>query len=69
MMSPSMVHINDFHTFILTPSAHPTQPFGFDLATSEELAEAIGRLLGEEHLYRIDHYLGKELVQVWIVVE
>ena len=37
------------------------QPFGFDLSTSEELAETIGRLLSEEHIYRIDHYLGGEV--------
>ncbi|KAJ9530406.1 hypothetical protein QJQ45_000783 [Haematococcus lacustris] len=39
------------------------KPFGRDLESSEELAEGIGRLWPEDNLYRIDHYLGKELVQ------
>lgn len=40
------------------------KPFGMDLASSEELANQIGAMFPEEQLYRIDHYLGKELVQV-----
>ncbi|KAG2501354.1 hypothetical protein HYH03_001144 [Edaphochlamys debaryana] len=39
------------------------KPFGHDLATSETLATQIGAHWPEEQLYRIDHYLGKELVQ------
>lgn len=39
------------------------KPFGTDLESSNELAEKIGGLWPEEQLYRIDHYLGKELVQ------
>ena len=35
------------------------KPFGNDLDSSEQLAETIGALLPEIHLYRIDHYLGK----------
>ncbi|PNH05188.1 Glucose-6-phosphate 1-dehydrogenase [Tetrabaena socialis] len=34
-----------------------------DLASSEVLAQQIGAHWPEEQLYRIDHYLGKELVQ------
>ncbi len=37
---------------------------GSDLQSSEALAEQIGSWWPEEQLYRIDHYLGKELVQV-----
>ena len=44
------------------------QPFGFDLDSSEALADTIGRLMTEEHVYRIDHYLGKELVQNMLVL-
>ncbi len=40
------------------------KPFGKDLGSSEELAVALGHLWPEEQLYRIDHYLGKELSQV-----
>ena len=47
------------------------KPFGRDLDSSEALADALGALFPEEQLYRIDHYLGKELCQVtvgcWLV--
>uniref|UniRef100_A0A061S3M8 Glucose-6-phosphate 1-dehydrogenase n=1 Tax=Tetraselmis sp. GSL018 TaxID=582737 RepID=A0A061S3M8_9CHLO len=39
------------------------KPFGTDLASSNKLAETLGALWPEDQLYRIDHYLGKELVQ------
>lgn len=39
------------------------KPFGRDLASSEELAEMLGQLYPESQLYRIDHYLGKEMAQ------
>jgi glucose-6-phosphate 1-dehydrogenase len=39
------------------------KPFGRDLASSEELAAKLGALFSEREVYRIDHYLGKELVQ------
>lgn len=40
------------------------KPFGSDLASSEELCETLGEMWPEGQLYRIDHYLGKELSQV-----
>ena len=39
-----------------------------DLKTSEELADKLGELFPEEQLYRIDHYLGKELMQNMLVL-
>jgi len=39
------------------------KPFGTDLASAVELNRVIGRVFEEEAVYRIDHYLGKELVQ------
>eukprot|EP00299_Pterocystis_sp_00344_P008135 c2963_g1_i2.p1 GENE.c2963_g1_i2~~c2963_g1_i2.p1 ORF type:complete len:490 (+),score=107.86 c2963_g1_i2:30-1499(+) len=39
------------------------KPFGHDLDSSEELASKLGALFEEKEIYRIDHYLGKELVQ------
>lgn len=39
------------------------KPFGKDVESSEELAEQLGELYPEEQLYRIDHYLGKEMLQ------
>ena len=39
------------------------KPFGRDLESSEKLADTLGKLYPESQLYRIDHYLGKEIVQ------
>lgn len=39
------------------------KPFGHDLASSEELSTKISSLFTEDEIYRIDHYLGKEMVQ------
>lgn len=39
------------------------KPFGTDLASAQELSTQLSRLLAEEQIYRIDHYLGKETVQ------
>lgn len=39
------------------------KPFGYDLASARELNKCIYSLFKEEDIYRIDHYLGKELVQ------
>jgi glucose-6-phosphate 1-dehydrogenase len=39
------------------------KPFGRDLATARELNAVVHRSFGEEHVFRIDHYLGKNTVQ------
>ncbi|HZG56538.1 glucose-6-phosphate dehydrogenase, partial [Paenibacillus sp.] len=39
------------------------KPFGYDLPSAEKLNEEIRRVFPEEDIYRIDHYLGKEMVQ------
>jgi glucose-6-phosphate 1-dehydrogenase len=39
------------------------KPFGRDLTSAQELSGNLRRLLREEQIYRIDHYLGKETVQ------
>lgn len=39
------------------------KPFGVDLSSAEEAVERIGRYFHEDQLYRIDHYLAKEMVQ------
>lgn len=44
------------------------KPFGKDLASAEELSSQIGELFEEPQIYRIDHYLGKELVQNLLVL-
>ncbi len=39
------------------------KPFGHDLESARALNDEISRVLGENQIYRIDHYLGKETVQ------
>ena len=39
------------------------KPFGHDVASSKQLDELLATLLREEQIYRIDHYLAKELLQ------
>ncbi|GMI06481.1 hypothetical protein TrRE_jg2181 [Triparma retinervis] len=39
------------------------KPFGHDLDSCNELTQALAKNFDESHLYRIDHYLGKEMVQ------
>lgn len=44
------------------------KPFGRDLQSAEQLSSQIGELFNESQIYRIDHYLGKELVQNLLVM-
>lgn len=39
------------------------KPFGKDSDSSAELSRHLSGLFNEEEIYRIDHYLGKEMVQ------
>ncbi|MGQ0675773.1 MAG: glucose-6-phosphate dehydrogenase [Rhodospirillales bacterium] len=39
------------------------KPLGRDLASSRAVNDAVGAVFGEERVFRIDHYLGKETVQ------
>lgn len=44
------------------------KPFGKDLKSSNELSEHLSKFFTEDEIYRIDHYLGKEMVQNIIVL-
>ncbi|NWV78000.1 G6PD dehydrogenase, partial [Dasyornis broadbenti] len=44
------------------------KPFGRDLGSSEELSAHLSSLFREEQIYRMDHYLGKEMVQSLMVL-
>ena len=44
------------------------KPFGRDLQSSQELSVHLASLFKEEQIYRIDHYLGKEMVQNLMVL-
>ncbi|MBD2861693.1 glucose-6-phosphate dehydrogenase [Paenibacillus oceani] len=39
------------------------KPFGYDLPSAQKLNEQIRQVFEEDEIYRIDHYLGKEMVQ------
>lgn len=44
------------------------KPFGHDLDSFNELSRDISALYSEDELYRIDHYLGKEMVQNLLIL-
>ena len=44
------------------------KPFGKDSGSSAELSQHLSGLFQEEEIYRIDHYLGKEMVQNLMVM-
>ncbi|XP_006625332.2 glucose-6-phosphate 1-dehydrogenase isoform X1 [Lepisosteus oculatus] len=44
------------------------KPFGKDLESSDQLSKHLSSLFSEEQIYRIDHYLGKEMVQNLMVL-
>jgi glucose-6-phosphate 1-dehydrogenase len=44
------------------------KPFGHDLASARALNAQILKILGEDQIYRIDHFLGKETVQNILVL-
>lgn len=39
------------------------KPFGYDYPSAQRLNDEISRVFKEEEVFRIDHYLGKEMVQ------
>ncbi|KRM86835.1 glucose-6-phosphate dehydrogenase [Lacticaseibacillus thailandensis] len=44
------------------------KPFGRDFASAKELNDSINAAFDEDQIYRIDHYLGKEMVQSLMAV-
>jgi glucose-6-phosphate 1-dehydrogenase len=44
------------------------KPFGRDRASSDRMAKELSQVSGERDIYRIDHYLGKEIVQNLMVL-
>eukprot|EP00615_Pteridomonas_danica_P000868 CAMPEP_0114368694 /NCGR_PEP_ID=MMETSP0101-20121206/31062_1 /TAXON_ID=38822 ORGANISM="Pteridomonas danica, Strain PT" /NCGR_SAMPLE_ID=MMETSP0101 /ASSEMBLY_ACC=CAM_ASM_000211 /LENGTH=542 /DNA_ID=CAMNT_0001519071 /DNA_START=324 /DNA_END=1953 /DNA_ORIENTATION=- len=55
-------HSMEYDRFILE------KPFGKDTETCKELTNAVSEYLSESQIYRIDHYLGKELVMNMLVM-
>lgn len=44
------------------------KPFGHDLASARQLNSALTRAFSEREIYRIDHYLGKDMLQNLLVI-
>jgi len=44
------------------------KPIGKDLASAEEINDAVGESFDEHQVFRIDHYLGKETVQNLLIL-
>ncbi len=44
------------------------KPFGVDRASSDALAQAMAEVFDEPRLFRMDHYLGKEVIQNLLVL-
>lgn len=44
------------------------KPFGHDLQSSSELTAALRPLFSEDEIFRIDHYLGKEMVKNLLIL-
>lgn len=59
-----------FHIFLLKAWTRIIieKPFGYDDVSSAELSTHLARLFTEDQIYRIDHYLGKEMVQNMVVL-
>lgn len=55
--SQGMLHSDGYHRVIIE------KPFGTDYQTANQLNQEITSVFKEEEIYRIDHYLGKEMVQ------
>jgi len=70
--SPQIVHFN--HSLpVVDVSGFWTRliiekPFGHDLESSAKLSRHLSALFSEDEIYRIDHYLGKEMVQNLMVL-
>lgn len=44
------------------------KPFGMDRNSSDQLVSQLGQVFAEEQIFRIDHYLGKEVIQNLLVL-
>lgn len=57
LKSNHLITDNGFNRLIIE------KPFGHDLKSATELNEQLARSFSEDQIYRIDHYLGKEMIQ------
>lgn len=52
-----LLESNGWHRLVIE------KPFGSDLASAQKLNEDIHKVFADREVYRLDHYLGKEMVQ------
>jgi len=52
-----LLEVSGWHRLVIE------KPFGYDLSSAERLNSEIREVFEEKDVYRIDHYLGKEMVQ------
>jgi len=57
LKSGGLLNSEGYHRLVIE------KPFGFDLPSATKLNEEIRQVFQEEEIFRIDHYLGKEMVQ------
>ncbi|MBS4194583.1 glucose-6-phosphate dehydrogenase [Lederbergia citri] len=57
LKTDGLTDTNGFHRLVIE------KPFGHDLESAIELNKRIRNVFSENDIYRIDHYLGKEMVQ------
>lgn len=57
LKSQGMLDTDGYHRVIIE------KPFGSDYNSAKELNEEINQVFTEQEIYRIDHYLGKEMIQ------
>lgn len=57
LQSQKMLATSGYHRVIIE------KPFGSDYESAEALNEEINGVFNEQEIYRIDHYLGKEMIQ------
>ena len=57
LRSQGLLESNGYHRVIIE------KPFGTDYQTAKKLNNEINEVFDESEIYRIDHYLGKEMIQ------
>ena len=57
LKSQGMLETKGYHRVVIE------KPFGSDYESAKQLNEEINHVFSEQEIYRIDHYLGKEMIQ------
>ncbi|MBB6122403.1 glucose-6-phosphate dehydrogenase [Sphingobium subterraneum] len=63
LFAPTAISLAEAGLVTPTTRIAMEKPIGKDFASSVEVNDAIGKLVDENRIFRVDHYLGKETVQ------